>query len=353
MQDLNQMLYELLAGTPAATGPTMPQHGRAPMAQPMPMPQLSMPGSPGPMAAGRSPMAGMLPPREPMPMPPAPPGGGMMPGGMGPMDVMPMPPKDTSRLGMGPMPPGFGLQPEQGPMAQPGMGGFMPPVQGPNLLAPPQNPMPPAGGPQPVAAPMQQPVQDFRSKAAGLFGGGGKTLQQILADTMAGVAGSDPTAPPIKAFASGYTGARASKKLREKDATDAEDKAYEREGTELDRAAKRQDMSEKGKMAPLARAKTAAEVKESLQYTRDQKDKDALVKESIERDEFLTLEEKIQKWNDYKAGKLNQPGAQPEWSPESGQAPPKGHRRYNKSGGWVEWDGERWVDQNGQEVPTS
>lgn len=253
------------------------------------------------------------------------------------------------------MPPGFvetqatGLGPEMGPMQGPGPLGFTPPP-----------PMPPQGqpsmlaGPQPPAAappPMGQQQAGAGGMLRGLFGGQGRTLYDIFSDTMAGAATAQLGDPGITAFAKGATGARASKKLRDDATTATEDKAWEREGEELDRTHKIEERAEAKKLAPLKRAQTAAEIKDTLDYGKRQKQLDAAVLAAITRDEMKTSEDKIEEIKKYLG--MSDQGSQ-------GQAgPPEGYQmrdqRPGKQGRVLTYRGGAWYDEQGnvvEDIPT-
>lgn len=258
-------------------------------------------------------------------------------------------------LSMG-LPPGFAMgegapSPEAPPVAPGGadMMGLMPPGWPMGL------------GNAPAPAPPQGQIDanaggGFGQQARGLFGGPGKTLYDILADAMAGAAAVDPTAPGIKAFGQGFTGARLSKKVREKEGTDAEDKAYEREGTDLDRDVKRETFKMDKRKWNLDSIMKLIEIAQARAGGDPNKFRQELIKLSATSPLGVMDAADLNRamgmaFPGQNQGNADQGGQK--WSPDSGTPPPTGHKRYDKSGRTIMWDGTQWVDEQGVPVPTS
>ena len=89
------------------------------------------------------------------------------------------------------------------------------------------------------------------------------------------------------------------------------------------------------------RAKAAAEVKESLDYTKKQKQIDAAALDAISRDQYLTPEEKIEKIKEY----LGQGG-----QAQGGQPTEGTQIRDQATGKVLTFRGGAWLDEQGKPV---
>lgn len=351
MMDLRQMLMELLMGQPKDTsrlwagGPTM---GMPPGGSAMPMPEQA-----APQFQPRGGMAPDLLNGNATVMPKSVPG---MPGA-GPLNMTTMPKQPAPSFGPGNMPPGFamsgaqppGAMPPSGP-GNPGMMGFLPPG-GMMPLAPGGGGG--GGGATPMPGIVGEPAPSFRSRAAGLFGNGGGNLYNILADAMAGAAAADPTKPGITAFAQGFTGARGSKKIREKEGTEAEDKAYDRAGTDLDREVKSETLKMDKRKWTLDNIKKLIEIAQAQAGGDPNKFRQELIKQSASSPLGVMDQTDLDRamsmaYPGQGSTSATQGGQQ--WSPGSGTPPPTGTKRYDKTGRAIMWDGNQWVDEQGNPV---
>lgn len=191
----------------------------------------------------------------------------------------------------------------------------------------------------------------FRGQASKLFGLGGKSLYEILADTMAGAAAADPSAPPLTAFAGGFSGAAKSRKGRTDEAAAKDKLAYEREGEELSRAEKRQNLGfasqkrgEESSAARMARIKSLIEISKSLSGGDKDKFRQNLIQSSA-RGGLMPSQAEVDE-----AMKLAFPDEKQ--SAAGGNRPPPGTRIKGPNGQVLQFDDatDSWLDEQGNPV---
>jgi hypothetical protein len=167
-------------------------------------------------------------------------------------------------------------------------------------------------------------------------------LLDLITDATAGMQGATGK---IGAFASGMGGTlQAGEKRREaakKQAVDAEQKQYDRKGTDQERDLKGKEFTQKELAAKDTHRKSTLEYLKGLKSLANDEEADKRAAAFLENDTLMSFEDKMKTWQDYKAGKFKGGAAKAQ-----GGGPQPGMRMKGPDGGVVKYDAQKgWIDE--------